>query len=554
MNNEIFKLFGTIGVDTSQADKAIDNTVDNAEKEVEKIPGFFKKAAQIIGTVFVVDKLIDFGKASVDAAAEAMAIQAQFEQVFGNTQGLAKSTLDQMAKDFGMLPNRLKGPLTTTTSMFKGLGLDTEDAMAQAGIAVTLAADAAAFFDRSYEDANRALNSFIKGNYAGGESIGLFANETQLATWASQNLGIEWSKLGEADKQMARLQFATAMQESAGATGQASRESEAYQNQVGNLKQAWNDFKVVVGTPMMDTVIQGLMTAVEWIQKASAGLQDFINWANENETAMILMGVALGTIVTLLTAYQIQQHGATIAATAWKFISGIAATTTTALGTAFAFLTSPIGLIILAIGAAIAIGVLLWKNWDTIKEKVGQLWTNNKEKFKQIGDAIMAPVEKAKNFVKDMIDKIKGFFNFKWSLPKLKLPKVKIDGEFSLLPPKVPKFSIDWFAKGGIMTGPTIFGMNGGNLMGGGEAGREAVLPLNRDTLGSIGEGIVNASDMNNPGFLEKLDAIIDLLVELLTVNPQYQVLLDSGALVGELTPLIDERMGRRAERKMRGG
>lgn len=554
MNNEIFKLFGTIGVDTSQADKAIDNTVDNAEKEVEKIPGFFKKAAQIIGTVFVVDKLIDFGKASVDAAAEAMAIQAQFEQVFGATQGLAKSTLDQMAKDFGMLPNRLKGPLTTTTSMFKGLGLDTEDAMAQAGIAVTLAADAAAFFDKSYEDANSALNSFIKGNYEGGESIGLFANETQLATWASQNLGIEWSKLGEADKQMTRLQFATAMQESAGATGQASRESEAYQNQVGNLQQAWKDFKVVVGTPMMDVVIQGLMAAVEWIQKASAGLQDFINWANENETAMILMGVALGTIVTLLTAYQIQQHGATIAATAWKFISGIAATTTTALGTAFAFLTSPIGLIILAIGAAIAIGVLLWKNWDTIKEKVGQLWTNIKEKFKQIGDAIMAPVEKAKNFVKDMIDKIKGFFNFKWELPKLKLPRVKIAGEFSLLPPRVPRFSIDWFAKGGIMTGPTIFGMNGGSLMGGGEAGREAVLPLNRDTLGSIGEGIVNASNMNNPGFLEKLDAIIDLLVELLTVNPQYQVLLDSGVLVGELTPLIDERMGRRAERKMRGG
>lgn len=387
-----------------------------------------------------------------------------------------------------------------------------------------------------------------------GESIGLFANETQLASWASENLGIEWSKLGEADKQMARLQFATAMQESAGAAGQAARESEAYQNQVGNLQQAWTDFKVVVGTPMMDVVIQGLMAAVEWIQKASAVLQDFMKWANENETAMTLLGIALGTVVTLLTAYQIQQHGATWAAKTWKFVSGVAAKTTTLLGTAFAFLTSPIGLIILAIGAAIAIGVLLWKNWDTIKEKVGQLWTNIKEKFKQIGDAIMGPVETAMKFVKDMIDKIKGFFNFKWELPKLKLPRVKIAGEFSLLPPRVPRFSIDWFAKGGIMTGPTIFGMNGGNFMGGGEKDHEAILPLNRDTLGSIGEGIVSASDMNNPSFLEKLDAIIDLLVELLTVNPQYQVLLDSGVLVGELTPLIDERMGRRAERKMRGG
>lgn len=82
------------------------------------------------------------------------------------------------------------------------------------------------------------------------------------------------------------------------------------------------------------------------------------------------------------------------------------------------------------------------------------------------------------DFIKGVINKIKGFFNFEWKLPKIKLPHFKASGEWSLVPPKVPKFSVDWYANGGILNSPTIFGLNGNSLMGGGEAGKEAVLPI----------------------------------------------------------------------------
>lgn len=192
------------------------------------------------------------------AAAEAQALNSQFEQVFKDMQGDAQDVVDELADDFGMLSNRIKPSYTQATSMFKGLGLETEVAMKTAKDAVTLAADAAAFYDKSYEDANGALNSFIKGNYEGGESIGLFANETQLAAYASKELGTNWKGLDEAGKQLVRIDYAQAMQKLAGATGQASRESDSLENKLGNLKQAWTDLKAKFGDPILKPAIDGL--------------------------------------------------------------------------------------------------------------------------------------------------------------------------------------------------------------------------------------------------------------------------------------------------------
>ncbi len=92
------------------------------------------------------------------------------------------------------------------------------------------------------------------------------------------------------------------------------------------------------------------------------------------------------------------------------------------------------------------------------------------------------------NFVSGIIDKIKGFFNIDFPTPKIKMPHVSITGGFSLMPPSTPKFLIDWYAEGGVMTGPTIFGASSGKLLGGGEAGDEAILPLSAlwEKLGSF--------------------------------------------------------------------
>ena len=170
--------------------------------------------------------------------------------------------------------------------------------------------------------------------------------------------------------------------------------------------------------------------------------------------------------------------------------------------------------IVAAIAAVIAIIVLCIKHWDEIKavvikvahaiaEKVEEMKTKavesfnnlkegiaNKveaikssvaEKFNAIKQKILTPIQNAKDRVKELIDKIRSFFNFKWSLPKLKMPHLKITGEFSISPPSVPKFSVDWYARGGVFDKPTLF-TSGGRLGGLGEAGAEAIVPLENNT------------------------------------------------------------------------
>ena len=101
--------------------------------------------------------------------------------------------------------------------------------------------------------------------------------------------------------------------------------------------------------------------------------------------------------------------------------------------------------------------------------------------FNSIKSGITEKINGAKNAVKTAIDKIKGFFNFKWELPKIKLPHISIKGKFSLDPPSVPKFSISWNALGGVFDKPTLFSY-GNSLQGLGEDGAEAVVPLEKNT------------------------------------------------------------------------
>lgn len=137
---------------------------------------------------------------------------------------------------------------------------------------------------------------------------------------------------------------------------------------------------------------------------------------------------------------------------------------------------------------------------------------------------MFAPIKKAKELIEGAINAIKGFFSgLKLEFPKIKMPKLprfKLNGEFSLMPPSVPKISIDWFAKGGIMTRPTAFGLNGNRLMVGGEAGPEAILPLNEKTLGEIGRAITKTMGNNNVPTQIVVQSILDGRIIAETITP----------------------------------
>lgn len=99
-------------------------------------------------------------------------------------------------------------------------------------------------------------------------------------------------------------------------------------------------------------------------------------------------------------------------------------------------------------------------------------------KLQAMKDAWTSKMDEIHEKFSSGIEKIKSLFDFEWKFPDLKMPHFSISGSFSLNPPSVPSIGVQWYAKGAVLTEPTLFGINGNQLMGGGEAGAEAVLPI----------------------------------------------------------------------------
>lgn len=563
---DLFKILGIVAVDTDDARKALDDVSGEAEESGTRITGAFQKIGSAVATYFALDKIAQFGEKCLQAAADANAMSSQFEQVFsddvGNYTAQAQESLSGVADSAGISENRMKGSFTQIAAFAKTTGMDTSDALALAERAMVAVADSAAFYDRTLEETTDSLQSFLKGNYENDAALGLSCTETTRNTAANELYGKSFQELSEAQKQLTLLKMVEDANAASGALGQASRESDTWTNQLGNLKQAGSDFAAMIGANFLPMAISVVTT-----------LQKMVTWFTENErtvkTVAAVVGVLTVAIAAHVAAMKIQAIGIAAASTAagaqalmmgtsttalglHTVATNIATAATSAFGAVMAFVTSPITLVILAISALIAIIVLCVKHWDEIKEKASEVaqiiaekisalkdrlseiwsnimskasttWTNIKTtvankaaeiftavstKFNNIKSKIAETIENARDKVKAAIDKIKSFFNFQWSLPKLKLPHIKIDGKFSLNPPSAPKFAIDWYAKGGVLQEPTIFGMNGNRLMGGGEAGAEAVAPI--DVLqGYVAEAVAS----QNAGMVSVLEKILDAIL-----------------------------------------
>ena len=185
--------------------------------------------------------------------------------------------------------------------------------------------------------------------------------------------------------------------------------------------------------------------------------------------------------------------------------------------------------------------------FESVKTKVTTVWNN-------IKTAIKEPIEGARDLVKGAIDSIKGFFNFDFTWPKLKLPHFSFSGSWNPFdwPDKFPKLGVEWYAKGGILNGPTLFGISPtGKAMVGGEAGAEAVAPI--DTLMSyVSDAVKNETDNLNYNIQKLISMLSDYMPQIVN-GIDRPLVLDTGAIVGGIAKNMDGKLGDINRMKGRG-
>ena len=301
------------------------------------------------------------------------------------------------------------------------------------------------------------------------EALGKIQNETERDAMSMEIFGKSAMEMaGIVDDGGAALRALGQEAEEAGVImgGDAVKSAGEFNDAIDRLKATATASFAKAGATLAETLIPTLEKLVEIV---SSVLSWFANLDGTTQTVIL-------TILGLVAAI--------------SPIAGIISTISAAaaaLNVAMLPMLGTIALIVAAIAAVVAIGVLLYKNWDTIKEKAAALWQSIKAIFAKIGEAIMAPINKAKDFVANTIEKIKSFFQFKVQLPHIKLPHFGISPPGwklgDLLKGSIPKLGIQWYAKamdnGMILNSPTIFGAQNGRLLGAGEAGPEVVVGAN---------------------------------------------------------------------------
>ena len=264
-------------------------------------------------------------------------------------------------------------------------------------------------------------------------------------------------------------------------------------------------------------------------------------WNTISSTVSTVINTIATVISTVLTTIQ------TVFSTIWDAISTKVSTVINAIKTAVSTVFNAVKDIVTNIWNGIK--TTISNVVDGIKDKVSSVFNGVKDTLSSVFNgikntsttvwngiktAITTPIEAAKNTIKGIVDKITGFFSgLHIELPHIKLPHFSISGSFSLAPPSVPHLSIDWYKEGGIMTSPTIFGMNGSSLMAGGEAGAEAILPLKG--FYSQLENILSTK-MNTSAMEQYLAVIAE--------NSGKGIYLDDGTLIGKLAPGLNQQLG----------
>ena len=230
----------------------------------------------------------------------------------------------------------------------------------------------------------------------------------------------------------------------------------------------WEGIKGTIGSKI-DAAKEKVSTATSTITSVASSA-----WSSVSTTASSLWSTISSTVSSKISAASSAVSSATstitsVASSAWSSVSSAASSQWESVRSTISSKLS---------SAKSTVSSLMSGITSTMSSGLSSALSTVSGKFSSIYSTISSKMSAARDAVGNAISALKSKFNFSWSLPHLKLPHVSISGSFSINPPSVPHFGISWYKDGGILTRPTIFGAAGNNLLAGGEAGAEAVVPL----------------------------------------------------------------------------
>ena len=575
---EIFKLLGTIAVDNEQANRAIDETAGKAEDAEGKTSNAFSK----IGGA-----ALSVGKAVVTAGA-----------ALGGAWIAAIEGTREYRAEMGLLDSAFQASGHSSTEA-KNTYSELNAVLGDTGQAVEAAQHIALIADNEKEmNELVAIGTGIFANY--GQSLpleGLFeaVNHSAALGEVQSSLAdaLEWSGITVEDfnEQLAKCTNEEERQDLIMKTlkdtyGEAATQYKETNKDVMEARKAQERLTDAmaelgrIGEPILTAIKDGIASLAE---KAIPHLENLVNkvkdvkkWVQENKKTIDIWKAAIvGTTASVASFVLILKWGSIMSAakTAILGVRGAVLLLNAAMK------ANIIGLIVSLVIGLVAAFITLWKNnegfrkfwidlWNKIKSACSSAVTGIKNKFNDLKDAagrvkkwfedirksIADKIGAARDAVDKAIKKIKSLFPLSIGkiFSNLKIPKISVSGgkaPFGIAGKgKLPSFDVKWNAQGAILTRPTLFGAVGNTVLGGGEAGKEAIAPI--DKLQDYVRLAVKAENESIGRVIAQQNAI---LIDFLRRNIPHDITLDGRAIVGELTPVIDGELADRWAHIKRG-
>lgn len=381
----LLDMYVKLSVDDSGVDKGLGRAKEKALSFGDVLKANVLSGAIVNGFQKLSGAVKNMSGQFIESAANVKAETSAFEQTFGTLGDEASAAIGRVANESGILQTRLNTLGSKIYAFARSSGGDTTESMSLMERALKAAADSAAYYDTSVEQATETLQSFLKGNFANDAALGLSATETTRNAAAMELFGQKYNDLSEIQKQETLLKMVEDSQRLSGAMGQAAREADGWENVLGNLKETWRQFQANAGAPFLESLIpiiqkittafQGWINSVDW-DTFTANITGFVNTVLDNGDTIIsvIAGIATGFVawnvasiiqgvVGAIKAFQAANEGATVAQAALNLVMN----------------ANPIGIVITAVAALAASVIALWHTNDDFRNAVISAWEKIKD-------------------------------------------------------------------------------------------------------------------------------------------------------------------------------